>query len=134
MTTTHRYAGLSAQEHNSPARAATCTPRAFVPNRRRRISLQIAAIPPGAWGKTHKHDSHESAIYVLSGDAGMWREKLENQLVAHAGDFVYVPAGIPHLPYNLSDDDYCVALVARTDQNDQESLVLLPGLDRQQRP
>jgi len=91
------------------------------------ISLQIAAIPPGAWSKAHKHAGHETAIYVLSGEAGMWYgDKLEDHLIARAGDFVYVPADVAHLPYNLSDAEYCVAIVARTDPNEQESLVLLP--------
>jgi uncharacterized RmlC-like cupin family protein len=96
----------------------------------RSINLQVAAIPPGAWSKAHKHVGHETAIYVLSGEAGMWYgEKLEDHLVAHAGDFVYVPADIPHLPYNLSDLEYCVAIVARTDPNEQESMILLPEFD-----
>ena len=96
----------------------------------RRINLQIAAIPPGARSKAHKHAGHETAIYVLSGEAGMWYgEKLEDHLVAKAGDFVYVPADIPHLPYNLSDMDYCVAIVARTDPDEQESVVLMPEFD-----
>jgi len=96
----------------------------------RRINLQIAAIPPGARSKAHKHAGHETAIYVLSGEAGMWYgEKLEDHLVAQTGDFVYVPADIPHLPYNMSDVDYCVAIVARTDPNEQESVVLMPEFD-----
>jgi uncharacterized RmlC-like cupin family protein len=96
----------------------------------RRINLQVAAIPPGAWSKAHKHAGHETTIYVLSGEAGMWYgDKLEGHLVAHAGDFVYVPADVPHVAYNLSDVDYCVAIVARTDPDEQESMVLLPEFD-----
>lgn len=96
----------------------------------RGINLQIAAIPPGAWSKTHKHSGHESAIYILSGEAGMWfGENLQDHLVAQAGDFVYVPADVPHLPYNRSDVEYCVAIVARSDPNEQESVVLLPEFD-----
>jgi uncharacterized RmlC-like cupin family protein len=96
----------------------------------RSINLQVAAIPPGAWSKAHKHAGHETAIYLLSGEAGMWYgEKLENHLIARAGDFVYVPADVPHLPYNLSDEDYCVAIVARTDPDEQESVVLMPEFD-----
>ena len=53
------------------------------------INMQIAAIPPGAWSTAHKHAGHETAIYILSGEAGMWYgEKLEDHLVACAGDFV----------------------------------------------
>ena len=94
------------------------------------INLQIAAIPPGAWSKAHMHAGHETAIYILSGEAGMWYgEKLKDHLVARAGDFVYVPADVPHLPYNLSDIDYCVAIVARTNPDEQESVVLMPEFD-----
>src|SRR5262249_15896503 len=58
------------------------------------INMQIAAIPPGAWSKAHKHAGYETAIYVLSGEAGMWYgEKLEDHLVACAGDFFIYPAG-----------------------------------------
>ena len=95
------------------------------------IHLQIVTIPPGRRAKAHKHEAHETAIYILSGESGMWYgEKLEHHLVARAGQFIYIPAEIPHLPYNPSATDNCVALIARTDPNEQESVVLLPGLDR----
>ncbi len=45
-----------------------------------------------------------------------------------AGDFVYIPAGIPHLPMNCSDE-VCVVVIARTDPKEQESVVLLPHLE-----
>src|SRR6516162_10527125 len=94
------------------------------------IHLQRLTIPPGARAKAHKHEGHESAIHVLSGKSGMWYgESLEEHLYAEAGDFVYIPAGVPHLPYNLSATESCVALIARTDPNEQESVVLLPELD-----
>src|ERR1700730_12869778 len=97
----------------------------------REIHLQIVTIPPGRRAKAHKHEAHETAIYILSGESGMWYgEKLEHHLVARAGQFIYIPAEIPHLPYNPSATDNCVALIARTDPNEQESVVLLPGLDR----
>jgi uncharacterized RmlC-like cupin family protein len=35
---------------------------------------------------------------------------------------------MPPLPYNPSDTASCVALVARSDPNDQESVVLPPDL------
>jgi uncharacterized RmlC-like cupin family protein len=41
-----------------------------------------------------------------------------------AGDFVFIPAGVPHQPYNPTDRPVR-ALVARTDPNEQESVVLL---------
>jgi uncharacterized RmlC-like cupin family protein len=96
----------------------------------RRIHLQIARIPPGGRANAHKHDGHETAIYILSGESCMWYgEKLEQHLVARAGEFLYIPANMPHLPYNPSASESCVAVIARTDPNDQESVVLLPELD-----
>jgi uncharacterized RmlC-like cupin family protein len=96
----------------------------------RRIHLQIVRFPPDGRANAHKHDSHETAIYVLSGEPGMWYgERLEQHLIARAGEFLYIPANMPHLPYNLSASESCVAVIARTDPNDQESVVLLPELD-----
>jgi uncharacterized RmlC-like cupin family protein len=36
---------------------------------------------------------------------------------------------VPHLPYNASSTEPCVAVISRTDPNEQESVVLLPELD-----
>ena len=52
----------------------------------------------------------------------------ENLVVVHAGDLFYIPAGVPHLPANLSSEP-ASAIIARTDPNEQESVVLLPHLD-----
>ena len=96
----------------------------------RAIHMQLLTIPPGGRTKAHKHESHETAIYVLSGEAGTWcGEKLERHVVARAGDFVYIPADMPHLAYNISQTEPVTAVVARTDPNEQESVVMLPELD-----
>jgi uncharacterized RmlC-like cupin family protein len=94
------------------------------------IHMQMLTIPPGGRAKAHKHESHETAIYVLSGESGMYYgERLEHHLVSRAGDFVYIPANVPHLPYNLSQTEPCAAVISRTDPNEQESVVLFPELD-----
>jgi uncharacterized RmlC-like cupin family protein len=94
------------------------------------IHMQLLTMPPGARAKAHKHEAHETAIYVLSGEAGMWYgERLEHHMVTCAGDFVYIPANVPHLPYNRSQTEPATAIVARTDPNEQESVVMLPELD-----
>ncbi len=57
------------------------------------IHMQLLTVPPGARAKAHKHEAHETALYVLSGEVGMYYgEKLESHMVARAGDFVYIPA------------------------------------------
>jgi uncharacterized RmlC-like cupin family protein len=50
--------------------------------------------------------------------------------VLRAGDFVHIPAGVPHLSGNPSATEPTVAVVARTDPNEQESVVLLPPRPR----
>jgi len=92
--------------------------------------MQLVTIPPGGKAKAHKHASHETAIYALSGISCMWYgENLEHHMQINPGDFLYIPADMPHLPYNPSATETCVALISRTDPNEQESVVLLPELD-----
>ena len=94
------------------------------------IHMQLLTVPPGARAKAHKHEAHETALYVLSGEVGMYYgEKLENHMATCAGDFVYIPANTPHLPYNLSQTEPATAVISRTDPNEQESVVMLPELD-----
>jgi uncharacterized RmlC-like cupin family protein len=96
----------------------------------RGIHMQLVTIPPGGRAKAHKHASHETAIYVLTGVSGMWYgDQLEHHVLLHASDFLYIPADMPHLPYNPSETEAAVAVISRTDPNEQESVVLLPHLD-----
>ena len=90
----------------------------------------LVTIPPLGRAKPHLHENHESAVYVLSGEAGMWYgEGLREHVWMHAGDFLYIPANTPHLPYNASESEPCVGLIARTDPNEQESVTLLDYAD-----
>ena len=94
------------------------------------IHMQLLTIPPGGRAKAHKHEDHETAIYCLSGISGCWwGEQLEHHVEVGAGDFMYIPANVPHLPYNASSTEPCVAVISRTDPNEQESVVLLPELE-----
>jgi uncharacterized RmlC-like cupin family protein len=94
------------------------------------LCMHVVTFPPGGRAKAHLHAAHETAIYVLSGESVTWfGEGLRQKLTARAGEFVYIPAGMPHLPTNASATEPCVAVLARTDPNEQESVVLLPELD-----
>ena len=76
----------------------------------RGLHMQLVTLAPGARAKAHKHENHETAIYILSGVSGMWfGEHLEQHAVCAAGDFVYIPANVPHLPYNSSTSEPCIA-------------------------
>lgn len=93
------------------------------------LCLHRLVLPPGARAEPHLHEGHESAVYVLSGEAVMWHgERLEERMDIRAGDFVYIPAGVPHLPANPSESEPVVAVIARTDPSEQESVLLRPDL------
>jgi uncharacterized RmlC-like cupin family protein len=91
----------------------------------RGLCMHRLEIPPGGSARPHLHEHHETAIYVLQGRAEMrYGKELRKRLEVRAGQFL-IPAGMPHLPYNPSDRTTCVAVLARTDPNEQESVVLL---------
>jgi uncharacterized RmlC-like cupin family protein len=93
------------------------------------ICMHLLTIPPGGRAKAHLHEAHETAIYVLSGEVHTWfGDGLEEHVIVKAGEMFYIPAGVPHLPANLGDRP-STAVIARTDPNEQESVVLLPELD-----
>jgi uncharacterized RmlC-like cupin family protein len=93
------------------------------------ICMHLLTIPPGGRANAHLHEAHETAIYVISGEAEMWYgEGLAEHLVVKAGEMLYIPANTPHLPANTSSEP-CVAVLARTDPHEQESVVLLPELE-----
>jgi uncharacterized RmlC-like cupin family protein len=95
------------------------------------VCMHLLTIPPGGRAKAHKHENHETAIYVISGISEMWYgDDLSEHMVIKAGEFLYIPAGMPHLPYNPSATEPCTAVIARTDPNEQESVVLLPELEK----
>lgn len=93
------------------------------------ICMHLLTVPPGGRAKAHKHETHETAIYVISGTAKMyWGDRLQHLMQTNAGDMIYIPAGMPHLPFN-DGNEAAVAVVARTDPNEQESVVLCPELE-----
>jgi uncharacterized RmlC-like cupin family protein len=95
------------------------------------IHMQTVIIAPGSRAHAHKHTTHETAIYALSGTSGVFHgEKLEHHTLVAPGDYFYIPADVPHLPYNPSKTETVVAVIARTDPNEQESVVLMPELEK----
>jgi uncharacterized RmlC-like cupin family protein len=89
------------------------------------LCMHLVTIPPRSSARPHYHESHESAIFVLEGYSEMRHgPQLEHVMVIKAGDFCYIPAGVPHQPYNPTDEPVR-AVIARTDPNEQESVVLL---------
>lgn len=89
------------------------------------LSMNLVVIPPGAAAKAHRHRGYETAIYVLKGRVRTrYGAGLCKSVVHEAGDFVFIPADVPHQPVNLSGTEEARAIVARTDPNEQESVTL----------
>jgi uncharacterized RmlC-like cupin family protein len=78
------------------------------------ICIHLLTIPPGGRAKAHMHESHETAIYALSGETHCWYgERLDHHCIVREDEMFYIPAGMPHLPANLSDRP-TAAVIART--------------------
>jgi uncharacterized RmlC-like cupin family protein len=91
----------------------------------RALCMHLLTIPPGTRGTPHLHEGHETAIYIADGEVEVWHGPgLAMRDVLRAGDFLYVPPDTPHLPVNRSARPM-VAVVARTDPAEQESVVVL---------
>ncbi len=59
----------------------------------------------------------------------MWTgEQLEHREIARAGDYIYIPARVPHVAVNRTEAP-AVFLAARTDPNEQESVMMRPELE-----
>lgn len=85
------------------------------------LSMHLVVIPPGARAEPHVHVGHETGIYVLDGTVRTrWGEQLEHEIVSQAGDFLFVPPGVPHEAINLSETQPARAIVARNHPAEQE--------------
>jgi uncharacterized RmlC-like cupin family protein len=89
------------------------------------LSLLKVVIPPGGSAEAHVHKGYESAVYLLQGRVETrYGEGLKKSVTNEAGDFIFIPADVPHQPFNLSDTEPAIAIVARSDPNEQEHTIL----------
>ncbi len=88
------------------------------------LSMSLVVIPPGGVAAPHAHSGYETAIYILKGRVKtLYGPGLEQTMTNEAGDFLFIPPDVPHQPVNLSPTEEAVAIVARNDPNEQESVV-----------
>lgn len=89
------------------------------------ISMNLVVIPPGGSAEPHFHRDYETAIYLIKGRVETrYGKGLQQSVINEAGDFIFIPPGVPHQPHNLSAIEPAHALVARNDPNEQENVVL----------
>ena len=88
------------------------------------LSMHLVVIPPGAIAAPHFHQGFETGIYVLEGQVETrYGTKLEKSSINQAGDFLFIPPGVPHTAINLSQTESARAIVSRNDPNEQENVV-----------
>lgn len=87
-----------------------------------KISMNLVIIPPHGAAEPHYHRGYETAVYMMKNKVDvLYGENLEDHLVLEEGDFLFIPADMPHQPVNNSDEP-ALAIVARNDANEQESV------------
>jgi uncharacterized RmlC-like cupin family protein len=87
------------------------------------LSMHLVMIPPGAKSEPHYHVGYETGIYVLAGRVlTRWGPKLENEVISEAGEFLFIPAGVPHEAVNLSATEAARAVVARNHPAEQDQV------------
>ncbi len=93
------------------------------------LFLGLITLPAGERTKAHAH-RHESAHYMLrGGEIELWTgASLEHRWVARPGDYLFIPAGMPHVAVNRGSDP-AVFVGARSEASTRESVTMLPELD-----
>ena len=93
------------------------------------LFLGLITLPPGGRTRAHTH-RHESAHYMLQGgEVELWTGAgLEHRSVARPGDYLFIPAGMPHVAVNRGADP-AVFIGARSEASTRESVTMLPELD-----
>jgi uncharacterized RmlC-like cupin family protein len=85
------------------------------------LSMHLVVIPPGARAEPHIHVGYETGIYVLEGTVcTRWGQSLEHEVISQAGEFLFVPPGVPHEAINLSADMPARAVIARNHPAEQD--------------
>jgi uncharacterized RmlC-like cupin family protein len=88
------------------------------------LSMNLVVVPPGAVSTPHCHLGFEAAIYQLEGHVRtLFGADLAESIDTEAGDFLFIPPGLPHQAINLSATERAVAVVARNVPGEQETVV-----------
>jgi uncharacterized RmlC-like cupin family protein len=90
----------------------------------KKLSMNVATIPPGGVARAHIHVDFEVMLYILAGRVRHeYGPTLEYALENEAGDFIFIEPGVPHEVFNMSDKEPVVAVVARSDASEWENIV-----------
>ena len=121
ISATGDYVGKQGLTYNTGISSETVGARA--------VCLTTLTIPVGGRAKVHAHEEIETVAYIIDGELVIWYgERCERRALVKAGEYLYIPANVPHAPENAGDRP-CRAVVAHSAGNDQEGIVMLPELD-----
>lgn len=97
----------------------------------RKLSMNVATIPPGGVAYAHIHVDFEVMLYILEGSVRHeYGPDLSISVDNAAGDFIFIEPGVPHEVCNLSDTEPVVAVVARSDASEWEHIADYPSSRR----
>lgn len=97
----------------------------------RKLSMNVATVPPGAVAYAHVHVDFEVMLFILQGNVRHeYGEGLTKTMDNTSGDFIFIEPGVPHEVINLSDTEPVIAVVARSDATEWENIVNYPSTRR----
>ena len=97
----------------------------------RKLSMNVATIPPGGVAYAHIHVDFEVMLYILEGRVRHeYGPDLSKSIDNTAGDFIFIEPGVPHEVCNLSDTEPVIAVVARSDASEWENIADYPSSRR----
>lgn len=99
------------------------------------LSMYMVVVPPGGHAEPHYHADYETAIYMLECRVETrYGPGLQESVITEAGDFLFIPPGIPHQPFNLDQHVAARAIVARNQADEHERVVPYdPGAESRSR-
>jgi uncharacterized RmlC-like cupin family protein len=90
----------------------------------RKLSMNVATIPPGGVAYAHIHVDFDVMLYILQGRVRHeYGPGLTKAIENEAGDFIYIEPGVPHEVFNMSNTEPVVAVVARSDPTEWENII-----------
>ena len=90
----------------------------------KKLSMNVATIPPGGVALAHIHVDFEVMIYLLQGSVRHeYGPECKKSVVHEAGDMIFIEPGIPHEVFNMSNTEEVKAVVARSDSSEWENIV-----------
>jgi uncharacterized RmlC-like cupin family protein len=95
------------------------------------IWLGTITLPAGKRTRAHVHEHHETALYMVSGDAiELWTgDQLQYRDIVQPGDYIFIPANMLHVAVNRSEQP-AVFIGSRNEATAQESVTMRPEMDR----